>query len=88
MKQGLALLLALLFLLGTLTGCAQSVTVTTDDNKKDPPKNPSITEDDWILGDDDEIPSATPAKDPASGVKVSYKCEPAEGGTIDGKGTQ
>jgi predicted small lipoprotein YifL len=88
MKQGLALLLILVFLAGSLAACAQKTPATTTDDKKDPPKNPSIVEDDWILGEDDEIPAPTPAKDPASGVKVSYKCEPAIGGTIDGKGTQ
>ena len=86
MKKGLSLLLALLFIVGTFACCAKAP--VSSDNEKDPPKNPTIREDDWILGEDSKIPAATPAKDPAAGVKVSYKCEPADGGTIDGKGTQ
>lgn len=87
MKKGLSLLLALLFAAGTMLSCARNIPATTDD-KKDPPHNPTIKEDDWILEEGASMPSPTPAKDPSAGVKVSYKCEPAIGGTIDGKGTQ
>ncbi|MBQ8216230.1 MAG: CotH kinase family protein [Clostridia bacterium] len=87
-KKGLSLLLAILFILPLLASCQK--TPAGSDSGKDPysPFDPSIEQGDWELPDDSSMPDPTPAKDPANGVKVSYRCEPSYAGTIDGKGTQ
>ncbi|MBQ8235550.1 MAG: CotH kinase family protein [Clostridia bacterium] len=89
MKKGLSLLLALIFILGALASCTPAGQPTTDkDSDGTNNYSPSIDGGDWELPEGSVIPDPTPAKDPSTGIKISYKCDPAIGGTIDGKATQ
>lgn len=95
MKKILSLFLAFGCIGSLLVSCSSTpeVSVTTDtpsqtESRTSETETPSDEGNAWSLEGFENAPDATPAKDPADGVKVRYLCSPASAGTINGTATQ